>query len=109
MSGRIDMLCLRLIDLARAQHAALAEGKLDEALALMEKRQSVIDEIRRTGGGPVRRDVIRETLSIDDDICSAVRSGMKDISSVLDGIEKLKRYCRDAASRGSDRRTHLTA
>jgi hypothetical protein len=109
MSERMDTLCLRLVDLARAQHAALAAGNLDEALALLEKRQCVIDEIRRTGDGPVRREAIRETLSIDDDICSAVRSGMKDIVSMLDGIEKLKRYCRDAASRGMNGRTHLTA
>ena len=101
----MEALCLRLLDLARAQHAALAAGNLDEALTLMEKRQSVCEEIGRIGDGNVRQDAVRQVLSIDRAICGAVRDGIAEIRSRLDGMRGVSAYLKQAGPGGG---TNLT-
>ncbi|MHB1011360.1 MAG: flagellar protein FliT [Desulfobacteria bacterium] len=99
MSDRIDILLLELLDAVRAQRSALEEGDTDKALALLPKRHGSIQEIQNNGG-PVperRRSTIKQILALDREITALVRHQMSDVASRLDGVDKLKRYFRNAA------------
>jgi hypothetical protein len=127
MSGRMDTLCLRLADLARAQHAALAAGDLDGALALFSERVGIemdIKEIQNFDGsgidrGPIgqsvdgnsggwnflsdtNRSTIEEVRSVDGEMTASVQAAMSDITKMLFVISKIKRYA-DASSALSSR------
>jgi hypothetical protein len=117
MSGRMDALCLRLADLARAQHAALAAGNLDAAVALFGERVAIEMDIREIqkfdGSGTARepdgqsvdwnfgernvlsgtsRSRIEEILSVDGEMTASVRAAMSEIAEMLTVINKLKNY-----------------
>jgi len=93
-----ERLLFELMDLARAQCSALHEGKLDVALAMMERRKVIRKEIRAIDGtahgdgvaGPRRSAIIKEILSIDSEISETVRGGMFEVAARLGNIEKLR-------------------
>lgn len=124
MSDRTDTLLLELLGAVRAQRSALEEGDTDKALALIPKRQGIIQEIQKYGG-PVpakrfgghsddakaarhggspesRRPAVEQILALDRGITALVRLQMSDIASRLDGGDKLKRYFRNVASSRGD-------
>lgn len=109
MSDRVDALLSDLLGLARAQKAALEAGDVVEALALMEKRQCVIDQIQGVDDGTVRHRAIQEIQSIDDEICRAVRSGMSGITSRIEEIHHLRESLMMENVPASRKRTRLTA
>jgi hypothetical protein len=110
MSGGMEALCLRLLDLARGQKAALEAGNLDEVLILVVKRQQVLRAIQKIDGsasgqaGPGNSfgadgepassaALIREVLSIDEEAGAIARAGMQDASIKLGKINTFKVVC----------------
>jgi hypothetical protein len=127
MSGRMDTLCLRLLDLARAQHAALAEGHLDEVLALFGERLAIemaMKEIQKFDASGIAREplgqsidrnfgernalsdanrsAIEEICSVDGEMTASVLAAMSEITEMLRVIAKLRCYS-DAFSARSSR------
>jgi len=114
MSDCADTLLLELVDLARAQKAALDAGNVDEAMALASKRQILARDIQKNdmrknarelsgqtfdGGGDTRggmpdtlRSTVEKILSVDREMMASVRAEMSAISDNLNCIGKLKRY-----------------
>ncbi|MBI5575341.1 MAG: hypothetical protein HY896_03140 [Deltaproteobacteria bacterium] len=131
MNRGTDTLLADLLELARAQRAALGEGKLEEAMELAEERRVIVEGISifergspvrpaagkmavGSAGGRVcsrenRRKAIGEILSVDRDISEAIRAAMSDTAAKLDGIDKLKRYFRNTAARGTAGKISVTA
>lgn len=99
MSGGMEALCLRLLDLARKQKAAVEAGNIDEAMSLSGDRHDVLAELRKTGCGPgkgepeVPASVIREILSIDRIAMGVVEAEKLDISDKLSRINTFKVLC----------------
>jgi len=61
------------------QKAAVVAGNIDEAVALNEKRRSVIEEMRAIGPGgwpPVSKEI----LELEKEIRRSVRAAMRDIA-----------------------------
>jgi len=112
MNDRVGSLLLELLDLARGQRVALGEGDIDAAVELIEKRQGILAQIQKSGrvkrvplfscawddgDAPMqevfwesRHPVIEQILSIDDAIRKDVMTGMSEVASSLDNIEKLR-------------------
>jgi Flagellar protein FliT len=124
MSDRVDILLLELLDLARGQQVAIKEGDIDAAVELLEKRQCIIGRIQRSGRvkraprsswawddgnnpGPEvfwenRHPLIRQILSVDEDIRKAVMNGMSDVATGLDRLEKLRNLMKTSDDLGRD-------
>lgn len=103
MSDRADTLLLDLLDLTRGQRAALNEGKLDEALSFFGKRKIVIDRMHVVGRlTENQKMVIKDIISIDADISTAVQRSMSDIASRLDSIDRIRTYFQSSSPRGDD-------
>ena len=103
MSDRVDTLLLELLDLARGQRAALEEGRLDEALSFLGKRKILIDRMKIIGRlTENQKMVVRDIISLDADISSAVRCSMSDVASRLDSIDKIRTYFQSVSSKGDD-------
>ena len=102
MSEGMEALCLRLLDLAREQKAAVEAGNIDEAMTLAGKRQDVIAEIRKTnrvvanGMPEVPVSVIREILSVDREASAVLEAGKRDVSNKLSRINTFKVVCQGA-------------
>lgn len=131
MSLGTDTLLTDLLDLAKAQRAALREGKLDEAIELGEERGviaegiSVFESVPADGPPPVsaargknggrdqstegRREAIGEILLVDQDISEAVLDAMAEVAAKLDGIDKLKRFFRNSSTCGKDKNISIKA
>ncbi|MDA8179209.1 MAG: hypothetical protein ACYC37_00100 [Desulfobacteria bacterium] len=109
MSDRTDTLLLELVDLARGQRAAIKEGRLDEALSFLEKRRTTIDRIQDIGRlTENQRMAVKDILSIDEDISTAVRCSMSDVASRLTSIEKIRTYLQSVSSTGEDKQVGVT-
>lgn len=109
MSDRNDTLLPELLDLARCQRAALNEGRLDDALSFLGKRKDIISRMQVIGRlTENQKMVIGDILSIDAEISTAVRRGMSDIASRLDGIEKLRVYFRSLPSASDGKQEGVT-
>jgi len=100
MSDRTDTLLLELLDAVRAQRSALEEGDTDKALALLPIRHGIIQEIQEKDSRvpESRRSTLKQILAVDLEITALVRHQMSDVASRLDGVDKLKRFFRNAAS-----------
>ena len=106
MSGEMQALCLRLLDLARRQKNAIEAGNLDEVLTLAGTRQQVLREVQKIDGSPgiSRADgkpaapvsVIREILAIDEAASAIVKDGLRDASEKLSKINTFKVVCQGA-------------
>lgn len=102
MSGEMEGLCLRLLDLARKQKAAIEAGDIDEAMSLSGARSDVLAEIRKTDRGAgdgmpeVPVSVIREILSVDRKASAVVEAGKRDISKKLNSINTFRVICQGA-------------
>jgi len=100
MTGEVESLCLRLLDLARGQKAAIEAGDLDEVLALAEKRQGVIVQIQKidssgaAGRPAVPEPVVRQIRSIDEEAGGMVKEQLREVSDKLNEINTLKVLCR---------------
>jgi hypothetical protein len=108
VSASVDRLCRELLDLARAQQAALVAGNADEALAIFDERRRIQNEIQKIDGPAAvapqqHRSAVEEILAVDRNTASLARLRMADIASRLDGIDKLKRYFRTVAPSGGHR------
>lgn len=100
MSGAMEAACLRLLDLARKQKAALEAGALDEVLALAGTRQKLLLEIQKIDGSPGRRgkegmpalpdSLVRQILSTDEEAADLARSRMRGVSIEISEINTLK-------------------
>ena len=96
-------LCLRLLDLARRQKAAVEAGNLDEALTLAGTRQQLLQEIQKLVGSrgvagadgkpAVPTYVIRQVLSIDAEAASFAREEMQVTSLKISKINTFKTFC----------------
>lgn len=120
MSDRVEALLLELLDLARAQKAALETGNVDEAMKLSARRQVLAGDIQKidlleiprkpsgqsvdgsdgTGGSlpGTLRATVEEILSVDRDMMAPVRAEMSAISDKLRCIAKLKQYVDDPSA-----------
>ncbi len=106
MSGGMEALCLRLLDLSRRQKAAIDAGNLDEVLTLAETRREVLQDIQKidgsmgasgTDGKPaIPAPVIREILTLDEAASAIIKEGMKDVSNKLNRINTFKVFCQGA-------------
>jgi hypothetical protein len=95
MNARLDALYLELLELARAQRAALEKGKVEEALMLLEERQGIVDEIQIIDA-PIRlAEGIEGILSVDSDILVLLRKELGSVNKKLEAICKFKALCRD--------------
>lgn len=104
MSDRTDTLLLELLDLARGQRAALKEGRLDEALSFYGKRKNITAQMQVIGRlTENQKTVVKDIISIDEDISTAVRCSMSDVASRLDSIEKVKTYIQSIPSAGEEK------
>ena len=101
MSDRNDTLLLELLELARGQRAALNEGRLDEALSFYCKRKDITARMQVIGRlTENQKMVVKDILSIDKDISTAVRCSMSDVASRLGSIEKVRTYIQSISSAG---------
>ncbi len=106
MSGEMEALCLRLLDLARKQKVAIEAGNLDEVLTLAGTRQQVLREIQKIDGSPgiagadgkpaAPASVIREILALDEAASAIVKGGLRDVSEKLSKINTFKVVCQGA-------------
>jgi hypothetical protein len=109
MSADAEILCRRLLDLALAQREALAGGNVDAALALLEQRQGLIEQLRSCGSRLAgERRVIDQILSADRDMLQGVREGMSEIVCKLDRIEKTRNFLKSAGWLGKTGRRGAT-
>ena len=99
MSDHVDTLLLELLDLSRCQRAALKEGRLDEALSVLGKRKIIIARMQVIGRLTENQKMaVKDIISIDADISTAVRRSMSDVASRLDGIGKIKAFLQNVSS-----------
>jgi len=102
MSGGMEELCLRLLDLARRQKAAVEAGDIDEASVLALHRQEVLMEIRKIDGAAgagkpaAPASVIREILAVDGEAEKAARARLGEVSFKLSKINTFKVLCQGA-------------
>lgn len=103
-----------LLGLATAQREALASGRIEDAIALMEQRQRIICDIQnpdeaqtaalfdeegvsrgrgpRVGLSEASKQAVNKVLSMDRHMVAAVRAELEDLSERLETIDKLRRY-----------------
>ena len=109
MSGRMEALCLRLLDLARKQKAAVEAGNLDEASVLASQRQQILLEIQKFDSPGANRkpaapaSVLREILALDEAAGRVVRDGLKEVSVKLSQINTFKVICQGAVDAARNR------
>jgi len=109
MSDRADTLLIELLDLARCQRAALKEGRLDEALLFLGKRAIIIDRIQDIGRlTENQKMMVKDIMSIDADISSAVRCSKSEVASRLDSIEKIRTYFQRISSKAEEKQSGVT-
>lgn len=109
MSDHVDTLLLELLDLSRCQRAALKEGRLDEALSVLGKRKIIIDRMQVIGRLTENQKMaVKDIISIDADISTAVRCSMSDIASRIDSIEKVRTYIQSISSTGEEKQADVT-
>lgn len=102
MSGGMEALCLRLLELARKQKALVEAGNAEEASALAVRRHQVLLEIQKFdgaggGGKPAAPAVVlREILALDEAAGKVVRAELEEVSMKLSKINTFKVLCRGA-------------
>jgi hypothetical protein len=114
MNRGTEVLCLRLLDLARKQKAAIEAGNLDEVLTLAGTRQQVLREIQKIDGSPggagadgkptAPAAVLRQVLAIDEEVAGVVRADLEDTSLKLSKINTFKTFCQGVVDEARLRR-----
>lgn len=105
-SERVYSLYKKLLGLAEDQLKALEEGRDEEALECLEKRQRIIDEIQNLDAiekkGHEREDSyhkirisVEKIISIDLKIRNFLNKELNSISPRLEAIQKAKTFCRN--------------
>lgn len=94
----------RLLELALAQNRALTEGRLEEAVGIMERRQELVSAVQKIDGSPpleapginqTAAAALRRTLDVDVDSRTAALSLMNDVAARLESVRKMRALCRD--------------
>lgn len=102
MSEGLEGLCLRLLDLARRQKAAVEAGNIEEASALALHRQEVLLKIQKNdaageGGKPsAPASLIREILALDAEAEKAAKAQLEEVTVKLGKLNTFKLLCRGA-------------
>ncbi len=99
MKERMETLCLRLLDLARAQMTALEAGDIDEALALAGKRQQVTGEIQKIGAKFPVPASLASLAALDGELAAKVRAEMEATRKSLLNIQKTKAFIGSVSAR----------
>ena len=109
MNGRAGTLCLELLDLARAQRAAIEAGNVDEALALMRKRQGIVAEIQKIDTPQRLSDEIGRVLSVDCEVDLLIRNDLEATHRKLEALQNARILFRDLLRLDNKEKIDVTA
>lgn len=106
-----------LLEMARAQKKALAEGRYDEVLKLQQKRREITDRINNIKDkGPEAEDssrvilnTIEKILAIDNECKTAVQSEMDPISDQIGNVTRARSFLRNVPRQKAEAKLDISA
>jgi len=107
-----------LLSVSEAQKKVLAERRYEDVEKISQKRQDIIDKIKhlaREKGASQENEaskihlIIKQIISIDEGIKSAIQKEMASISNRLNDIQKVKAFCKNIKSSQLKRHLNINA
>ncbi|MBI4686996.1 MAG: hypothetical protein HY756_04335 [Nitrospirae bacterium] len=109
-----------ILALSEVQKKALLEGRLEAALVLQEKRQSIIKRVQKfdaaKSSAKQSKDLtekfqmlINKILLIDSEMEDLIKKELKHVSERFDNIRKIKKFCNNTAYSIAGKKLNINA
>ncbi len=109
-----------ILAISEVQKKALLEGRLEDALALQEKRQSIIKRVQkfdasRASSKPSKgmtekfQMLIDKILLVDSEMEDLIKKELKHVSERFDNIRKVKKFCNNTAYSIAGKKLNINA